>query len=341
MRIAARAAFGLFALLAIGCNTAFEDRPRAARTVANDALAMRAMERKAELAEAARLAPFRYAAMPENPRPGYPVAVAVTAGHGVRAAALFAAGRRLGTAAFFPVDPGDGSRAFLATVIAIPTTINASAATIVLEGPEGPMAEIPLFIEGRQFRSETINLTPALTGIITDDSRERAEQAAHLWAILDSVGEETHFFDAFVFPVNATRRTSVFGSRRVFMNANGTSSLSIHAGIDYGVPTGTPVFASGAGRVVLARERIVSGRSVIIEHLPGVFSLYYHLDSIGVNEGETIAAGAVLGLSGTTGLSTGPHLHWEVRVFGENTDPDALVARPLLDIPALLSMLGD
>jgi murein DD-endopeptidase MepM/ murein hydrolase activator NlpD len=89
--------------------------------------------------------------------------------------------------------------------------------------------------------------------------------------------------------------------------------------------------ASGRGRVVLARERLLTGNSVILEHLPGVYSLYYHLDSMAVNEGEIVETGQVLGRSGATGLATGPHLHWEIRVSGENADPDAFLSQPILD----------
>jgi len=278
--------------------------------------------------------------LPHDPRPGYPVTVAATRGFGIETASLMSGGRRLSGGTFFPVTCDEG-RDFLATVLTVPTTAAAGSAEIVLAAAGEPVMWLPLEIAPREFRSETIRMNNAMAGIQADQSAERTAQAQHLWAVLGRVGDETHFFGGFVRPVVSTRRTSIFGSRRVFVNANGTSSTSIHAGIDYGVPTGTPVFASGAGRVVLARDRIVSGRSVIIEHLPGVFSIYYHLDSIGVSEGDMIAAGAVLGLSGSTGFSTGPHLHWEVRVFGENTDPDALVARPLLDKNALSAKLED
>jgi murein DD-endopeptidase MepM/ murein hydrolase activator NlpD len=86
--------------------------------------------------------------------------------------------------------------------------------------------------------------------------------------------------------------------------------------------------------------RIVTGNSVVIEHLPGVYSLYYHLDKIEVKEGDIVEAGTLLGLSGATGLATGPHLHWEVRVNGENTDPDVFTTRPILDKSLILSKLG-
>jgi len=283
---------------------------------------------------------LRYAAMPENPRPGYPVTVGVNLGFGVEAAVLVMDGRRLGRAVFFPVTCPAGSRQFKATVITVPTTATPGGAVIVLETGGGPVAEIPVYVTGREFRSETIRVNAQMAAIQGNVSPERQAQAQHLWAVLGRVGDETHFFDSFVRPFESTRRTSIFGSRRVFVNEAGGRSTSIHAGIDYGVPTGTPVFASGGGRVVLARDRIVSGKSVIIEQLPGVFSIYYHLDSIGVTEGQMVAPGAVIGLSGSTGFSTGPHLHWEVRVFGENTDPDALVARPLIDRAALLAKLG-
>jgi murein DD-endopeptidase MepM/ murein hydrolase activator NlpD len=117
--------------------------------------------------------------------------------------------------------------------------------------------------------------------------------------------------------------------------------VSIHAGIDYGVPKGTVVTSCGPGKVVLARSRIVTGNSIVIEHLPGVYSLYYHLDKIEVAEGAIVATGTPLGLSGATGLATGPHLHWEIRVAGENSDPDAFVARPILDKDAILSKLNN
>ncbi|MCL2192274.1 MAG: M23 family metallopeptidase [Treponema sp.] len=300
----------------------------------------RAQVPEAQVEEEPRPLYMRYVVMPENPRPGYPMTIGVRYGLGVEYASLMVGDRRLGRATFFQVSSEDGDTSFSATLLTVPTTINVDQAVIVLETSDGPAAEIPLKIAPREFTSETIQLNQAMANIQADISPERTAQAQHLWAVLGRVGTEAYFFDNFVRPVESTRRTSLFAARRIFVNVDGRRSTSIHAGIDYGVPTGTPVFATGGGRIVLARDRIVSGKSVIIEHLPGVFSIYYHLDSIVVVEGNMIEAGDVLGLSGATGFATGPHLHWEVRVFGENTDPDALVARPLLDRNAILSKLG-
>jgi len=77
----------------------------------------------------------------------------------------------------------------------------------------------------------------------------------------------------------------------------------------------------------MAENRISTGFTVVIEHLPGVYSLYYHLDALLAGEGETVRTGSLIGRSGNTGLATGPHLHWEFRVNGEAADPDWFTGR--------------
>jgi len=281
-------------------------------------------------------AQLRYAVMPQELRPGYPITIGVNSGFGVETAALMLGERRLGAAVFFPVICACSGHSFYATLLTVPTTAGAGQATIVLETQEGPAVEIFVEIGQRVFRNEIIPVNQAPAG----NSVGAGSTAEPLWPVLAEIGSEAHFFGAFVRPVEATWRTSPFGARRTFIGADGTRSSLIHAGIDYGVPRGTPVFASGTGRVVMSRYQRVAGNSVIIEHLPGVFSIYYHLDSMYVREGDIIYVGAVLGRSGNTGFTTGPHLHWEVRVFGEITDPDTLVARPLIDKAAILTKLG-
>ena len=105
------------------------------------------------------------------------------------------------------------------------------------------------------------------------------------------------------------------------------------------MPKGTEVRACGRGKVVFARMRILTGYTVIIELAPGVYSSYYHLDSIITKEGAMAEAGEVVALSGSTGFSTGPHLHWELRVSTENTDPDILTERALLDKDLIISKI--
>jgi len=184
-----------------------------------------------------------------------------------------------------------------------------------------------------------LKLNPALPGLGTKPVRRKRPESNQRWSIINRTGNDVWHFGAFVSPVPSKRRTGFFGENRVYQYSDGTRDVSVHAGIDYGVPKGTDVIACGRGRVVLARHRIVTGNSVIIEHAPGIYSLYYHLKRIIVQENTLVQTGTQIGEVGATGLATGPHLHWEIRVSGENTDPDILMQRPLLDKDAIMDKL--
>jgi murein DD-endopeptidase MepM/ murein hydrolase activator NlpD len=247
---------------------------------------------------------------------------------------------RLSFSIFLDFPGGKQSSPFKAAVLAVPSTARPGPASIRIETAAALIAEMPFTIPERDFVSEVIALDQANTEIRTVPDPQKTAESEQLWAILNHTGTDIYACGAFVPPVTSTRRTSFFGDRRVYKYSPGASDTSIHAGIDYGVPKGTPVGACADGKVVLARFRIATGNSVIIEHLPGVYSLYYHLDKIDIEEGAVVQAGVLLGQSGSTGLATGPHLHWEIRVSGENTDPDAFVTRPILDKDALLAKMN-
>ena len=123
--------------------------------------------------------------------------------------------------------------------------------------------------------------------------------------------------------------TSEFGTRRFF---NGEPRAP-HPGIDLHAATGTPVLASGPGRVALAKDLYYSGGTVIVDHGGGLFTVYAHLSRIEAKEGSTLAPGDRVGLSGATGRVTGPHLHWGARVGEAIFDPRALLDRRLFGLP--------
>lgn len=182
---------------------------------------------------------------------------------------------------------------------------------------------LPFAIQEKQFVSERIPLDARNTGIRRDTSPERTAQIEKLNNILATVTpQDVYTLKPFTLPVASKRITSGFGDRRIFEYTDKTTSTSLHYGIDYGVPTGTPVQACAAGKVMLAENRISTGWSVVIEHLPGLYSLYYHMDSLNVQEGQYVKQAERLGRSGATGLATGPHLHWEVRLNMEAVNPE-------------------
>ena len=116
-----------------------------------------------------------------------------------------------------------------------------------------------------------------------------------------------------------------FGTQRVF---NGKTQSS-HLGLDFRVPSGTPVAAMNAGTVLLARPLYFEGNCVVLDHGQGLLTIYMHLSEFKVKEGEQVARGQEVGRSGGTGRATGPHLHVAVRWQGTYLDPAVLIKLPL------------
>ena len=182
---------------------------------------------------------------------------------------------------------------------------------------------LPSRLQMRTFPEEVLQLDERNTNIKTDNSPERAAQIEKLNNILfTSMPSDIFSLKKFTTPTESQRYTAYCGDRRTYVYTNGKSSTSLHYGNDYGVPTGTEVKACAGGKVVMAESRISTGWSVVIEHLPGLYSLYYHMSELSVKEGDMVNQGQLIGKSGATGLATGPHLHWEVRLNGSAVRPE-------------------
>ncbi|HOV37901.1 MAG TPA: M23 family metallopeptidase [Spirochaetales bacterium] len=189
-----------------------------------------------------------------------------------------------------------------------------------------------IYIRGQQFFHEEIPLDQEMTDLRTEESERKIAELQELLKRVNQFDPDSIFHQGcFQLPVEGFRRTSGFGDRRTFLYTGGTTDRSIHTGIDFATPKGTPVHACARGQVVLARNRILTGNTVVLEHLPGIYSLYYHLDAIEVKEGAGVSRGSRIGMSGATGLVTGPHLHWEIRTGGVPVNPEAFVEGGALD----------
>jgi murein DD-endopeptidase MepM/ murein hydrolase activator NlpD len=115
--------------------------------------------------------------------------------------------------------------------------------------------------------------------------------------------------EAFIMPVEGPW-SAPFGVRRMF---NG-EERSYHSGADIAVSSGTAIYAANKGRVVLVRHMFFGGKTVIIDHGQNVFTGYMHLSEFRVKDGQNVERGDLIGLSGSTGRVTGPHLHWMLRI---------------------------
>lgn len=124
--------------------------------------------------------------------------------------------------------------------------------------------------------------------------------------------------DGWALPLPAPLNvTGYFGEQRSF---NGGPVQGHHGGTDLGAEAGTPVYATNKGTVVMAGLYQVRGNLVVIDHGGGVMSLCGHMRQLVVSEGQAVTKGQVIGYVGSTGLSTGPHLHWEMSVGGVLVD---------------------
>jgi murein DD-endopeptidase MepM/ murein hydrolase activator NlpD len=162
----------------------------------------------------------------------------------------------------------------------------------------------------------------------TEPTPEQQEQAAEGVKIkqeyLNRVTPEREWDGKFAAPADAPI-SDVFGSQRIF---NGKTS-SPHQGLDFRVPTGTPVLAMNDGTVLLARPLYFEGNFVVLDHGQGLLTLYLHLSEFKVKEGDVVKRGQEIGLSGGSGRATGPHLHVAVRWQGTYLDPARLIQLPL------------
>ena len=175
-----------------------------------------------------------------------------------------------------------------------------------------PKTEVKLSVEGK----------------FTEPSPEQQKQIEEGVEIkkdyLNRVTPDREWSGRFTTPAEAAI-SDVFGSERIF---NGKTQ-STHYGLDFRVPSGTPVAAMNHGTVLLARPLYFEGNFVVLDHGQGLLTLYLHLSEFTVKEGDQVKRGQVLGLSGGTGRATGPHLHVEVRWQGTRLDPARLLQLPL------------
>ncbi|MBD1918427.1 MULTISPECIES: M23 family metallopeptidase [Cyanophyceae] len=171
-------------------------------------------------------------------------------------------------------------------------------------------------LKNRNFPTQRITLSPSQSDLGTQHEFDRVA------AFKNIVSPERYWNGPLVRP-NEGRTSTQYGVRRYY---NGVFAQDYyHRGLDYASPTGSPVMAPAAGRIALVGRVSdgfeLHGNTVGIDHGQGVLSIMIHLSRIDVNEGAMVQPGQVVGAVGSTGASTGPHLHWGLYVHGVCVDP--------------------
>jgi murein DD-endopeptidase MepM/ murein hydrolase activator NlpD len=178
----------------------------------------------------------------------------------------------------------------------------------------------PLDVAPKTFATRALTVDERYVSPPPEARARIQKESEKVRAIFEAVSPERYWAGPFVLPVPG-RAISEFGKRSVY---NG-QPRSPHAGTDFAGATGTPIKAPNAGRIVLAANLYYSGNTVILDHGNGLYSYFGHMSAFAAHEGDVVAAGAVVGRVGATGLVTGPHLHWSVRLAGTRVDPLSLV----------------
>jgi murein DD-endopeptidase MepM/ murein hydrolase activator NlpD len=185
--------------------------------------------------------------------------------------------------------------------------------------------EKKIVVERQRYPRVMLKVPARYTAPSPEDQREIEQGKEIKTEAFKTVSANREWKGSFTAPVDAAI-SDVFGVERVF---NG-SVQSTHQGLDFRVPSGTPVEAVNSGHVILARLLFFEGNCVVIDHGQGLLTLYLHLSKFLVKEGDDVNKGQAIGLSGGTGRATGPHLHLAVRWQGVYLDPQILLK---LDLP--------
>ncbi|MBD3271944.1 MAG: peptidoglycan DD-metalloendopeptidase family protein [Elusimicrobia bacterium] len=175
---------------------------------------------------------------------------------------------------------------------------------------------ITIFIKSKQFKNEHISFSRKKNKLYA-----RPEVSDDVHALHQTYGYESKNRlrrGPCIWPLEG-RITSPFGAHRIYNHRY--DDPRYHTGIDIAAAEGTAVKATNSGRVILAQDLVLPGKTVVIDHGQGVLSIYKHLATISVQEGAMIAQGTVIGTVGSSGLATGAHLHWEMRVHAIPVNP--------------------
>lgn len=173
----------------------------------------------------------------------------------------------------------------------------------------------------REFLSERLSVAPQFTNPPPAALKRIQAERELVAETVRRVTPEVLWSQPFAQPREG-RVTSVFGSRRMFNE----QVRSRHLGYDIDGERGDPIYASNRGRAALARDLYFSGNTVYLDHGLGLYTAYFHMSEILVEEGEWVERGQLIGRVGATGRVTGPHLHWSVSFQGIALDPEHLLA---------------
>jgi murein DD-endopeptidase MepM/ murein hydrolase activator NlpD len=227
--------------------------------------------------------------------------------------AITARGTFDGRALFF-APKADGAWAVAGVAVSAAPGTHAIQLSVVDSLGTEVATTVSFVVAEEDFSAEEIVIPPDRVELLEPQASQ--EEAQRVAAVFAATTPLQLWQGLFVWP-HVGKITSPFGGSRGYNDGH----TSAHGGVDISGEAGAPVIAAASGRVALAAALRVRGNAVILDHGLGVYSGYYHLSEILVQEGQQVAQGEIIGCLGNTGLSTGAHLHWELSVGGVLVNP--------------------
>ena len=184
-----------------------------------------------------------------------------------------------------------------------------------------PVARVGFTVAPVRYAEQRLKVAPGKVDLSAQDLARHERERAHTAEVIATWSAAAPETLQLRQPVPG-RRSGTFGLRRVFND----QPRKPHSGMDIAAPSGTPVVAPAAGRVIDTGDYFFNGHTVWLDHGNGLLSMYCHLSRIDVKVGDLVATGARIGAVGATGRSTGPHLHWSVMLNRTMVDPALVLA---------------
>jgi len=185
-----------------------------------------------------------------------------------------------------------------------------------MENSKKNFSNIKLTVIDGDYKSEVLKVEPSKIKLSKENQKRAKKEADIAMKIYNTKSDKILWKDDFIYPLNS-HITSAFGTKRVYND----EIKSYHGGTDFRAALNTPIQASNSGIIKIASNRFYAGNSIVIDHGQGVYSCYFHLNTLNFKEGDFVNKGDIIGLSGATGRVTGPHLHFTFRIHSLQVDP--------------------
>ena len=180
-------------------------------------------------------------------------------------------------------------------------------------------------VKSGDFRKSIVNLSPKKTKL-QNNKKQFSNEASLIGSKFRGITPSILFSKPFIKPTRG-RKSSPFGAYRVYNNKD---SSSRHSGVDISNKKGTEIVASNKGTIVLASTLTNHGKTVIIDHGWGIMTIYNHMSKISVKENQMVGRGNKIAEMGSTGVATGPHVHWGLSIQNTRVDPLFWLENPSL-----------